>query len=106
DDSIDDGLYARGRFGFYLKGKIKGEWLLTAQMDTGEEPLNKILAGLDRNEPQAVFRRIDPELYYPVYGDASYTIIDVDTPGRLFLLLEKDRSSLRWGNLGVVWDSP
>ena len=31
-----DGVYDKGRVAFYLKGKIKGSWLLTAAADTRE----------------------------------------------------------------------
>ena len=105
-DLVTPGFFSEGHLGFYLKGRIKGGWLLTAQMDTGEQPLNQVFQHLDRFDPQTVFHRLDPEAYYPVYGDGSYTVIDVDTPGRLFLLLEKDRCSLRWGSVALRWDAP
>jgi hypothetical protein len=93
-------LYVDGRAAFYLKGKIKGKYLLTAQIDTGEEPLNQIFNRLDVQE--SVFQKIDPEKYYPVYGDDSTMVRDVESLGKIYVRLEWDQSKVLLGNYQVA----
>jgi uncharacterized repeat protein (TIGR01451 family)/fimbrial isopeptide formation D2 family protein len=97
-DEFEEEVYVHGRLAFYLKGKIRGEYLLTAQMDTDEEPIKEILNRLDDRNPRSIFRRLDPEAYYPVYGDDSVTTVDTDTQGKFYVRLERGDSSLLWGN--------
>ena len=52
--------YSKGRLAFYLKGKIRGKYLLTAAADTGEEDLKNLFNGLDSKDPRQILRRIDP----------------------------------------------
>ncbi|HEY8577176.1 MAG TPA: TonB-dependent receptor [Devosia sp.] len=97
-----DSLYAKGRAAFYLKGKIKGEYLLTASGDTGEGPLDQMFTGILSTDPQAVLRRIDPDQYYPVYGDDSALVDDAPTRGKLYVRLERGPNSVMWGNFRTV----
>ena len=98
EDRYEEDFLAEGRIAFYLKGKIKGKYLVTAQLDTGEEELSDILSQLDEKNPRSVFRRLDPDRYYPVYGDDSTTIADTDSQGRLYVRAQWDKSEARWGN--------
>jgi flagellar motor protein MotB len=87
-----------GRGAFYLKGKIKGEYLLTASADTQEQPLKNLFTNFASKDPQFLLRRIDPNLYYPVYGDDSTTLDDAPTQGKFYVRLEKGDSHVMWGN--------
>lgn len=87
-----------GRLAFYLKGKIKGKYLLTASLDTREQELSKLFSSLDARDPRQLLRRLDPDRYYPVYGDDSTTFEDAPTQGRLYLKLERGESHFLWGN--------
>lgn len=91
-------IYSKGRFAFYLKGKIKGRYILTAAADTGEEELDNILRGLDEKDPRQLLRRIDPDDYYPVYGDDSTAVEDAPTTGKFYVRLERGDSHVLWGN--------
>ncbi len=90
--------YAKGRLAFYLKGKIKGKYLLTAAADTGEDDVRNIFKNLDAKDPRRVLRRIDPDKYYPVYGDDSTTLEDAPTNGKFYVRLERGDSHVMWGN--------
>ncbi len=92
-----DRNYAKGRLAFYLKGKIKGRYLLTASADTGEEKVENLFRNLDDKGPQDLLRRIDPDRYYPVYGDGSTAIEDAPTDGKFYIRLERDGSHVMWG---------
>lgn len=77
---------ASARAAFFLKGKVKGEYLLTMAMDSekpGRSPL---------------FRDIDPNAFYPVYGDSAIRGADAQTSGRLYVRVDKDRSYLLYGD--------
>ena len=87
----------RGRVAFYLKGKIKGDVLLTAALDTGEEDLDNLLSNLDEKNPRSLIDRIDPDEYYPVYGDDSTSVDDAPTAGKFYVRLDKDASHVVWG---------
>ena len=98
DSDEFDGVWTRGRLAFYLKGKIKGKYILTAAADTGEGSLKNMFKGLDGKDPQAALKRIDPNAYYPIYGDDSTAINDAPTNGKFYVRLEKGPSSVMWGN--------
>ncbi|MCA9399264.1 MAG: hypothetical protein KC618_05915, partial [Candidatus Omnitrophica bacterium] len=86
DDSFRDGFYNEGRLAYYLQGKIKGKYLITSSFDS------------DREEDD-LFKTLEQEKYYPVYGDASS--IDykaTDTQGKLYLLIQWDQNEALWGN--------
>jgi len=97
-DEYDENIYADGRLAFYLKGKIKGKYLLTAQLDTLDGPIKDIFSRLNKKDPRTIFRRFDPDQYYPVYGDDSVTTNEVNTQGRFYVKLEWDKSKVLWGN--------
>ncbi|MEM9172751.1 MAG: OmpA family protein [Pseudomonadota bacterium] len=98
NDRYTEDTLLEGRLAYYLKAKIKGKYLLTSQLDSREEQLDDILGNLDQKDPRSLFRRIDPDRYYPVYGDDSTTINDTNSQGRLYLRLDWNKSHVVWGN--------
>jgi outer membrane protein OmpA-like peptidoglycan-associated protein len=110
-DHFDNQVYLDGRLAFYLKGKLKGEalkdWLLTASADTRERPLKDLFTNFDSKDPRYLLTRLDPEKYYPVYGDDSTAIDDAPTQGKFFVRLEKgqgpDSSQVMWGSFQTAF---
>ena len=100
-DRYDDSLLVDGRLAFYLKGKIRGKYLVTAQADTREREVSELFDGFWDADPQDIFRRLDPDQYYPVYGDDSSTYRDVDTQGRLYVRVDWDKSQALFGNFNT-----
>lgn len=100
DDSrrADGDLYADGRLAFYLKGKIKGETLLTASADTREQPLEDLFSNFNSKDPRYLLRRLDPNAYYPVYGDDSTLLEDAPTQGKFYVKLQRGDSHVLWGS--------
>ncbi len=96
DDVISD-----GRLAFYGKAKYKGRYLVTAQADTTERDLERLFDGFTRPDPQDIFLRLDPDLYYPTYGDDSTTYRDVDTMGRFYVRVDWDKNQALWGNFNT-----
>ncbi|MCD9027450.1 hypothetical protein LDO26_04375 [Luteimonas sp. BDR2-5] len=94
----DDDILSDGRLAFYVKGKAKGKYLITAQADTQNRPLEDLFDGFTSADPQDIFRRLDPDLYYPTYGDDSTTWRDIDTMGRFYVRVDWDKNQALWGN--------
>lgn len=100
----DEKIYVDGRAAFYLKGKVKGEWLLTAAADTREQPIGDLFSNFSSKDPRYLLRNINPDLYYPVYGDDSTTVDDAPTQGKFYVRLEKGDSHVMWGNFQTAWN--
>ncbi|MFK8069104.1 MAG: SdrD B-like domain-containing protein [Gammaproteobacteria bacterium] len=98
DDHFDEKIFVDGRLAMYLKGKIKGKYLITAQIDTTEDELRNMGSNLERKDPGRIFRRLDSDKFYPIYGDDSTTISDVDTQGAAYVRVDWDKSNFVWGN--------
>lgn len=98
DDHYPDDVISDGRLAFYGKAKWRGKYLITAQADTTERDLKHLFNGFTRADPQDVFRRLDPDLYYPIYGDDSSVHRDIDTMGRFYLRADWDKNQALWGN--------
>lgn len=73
-------LAGGGRAAFFLKGKVRGDFLLTAAYDS------------DKASGTRLFRDIQPGEYYPVYGDASIRGYDAQSTGRLYVRIDRNRS--------------
>lgn len=84
---------AAARAAFFLKGKVKGEYLLTAAYDS------------EKDVRERLFRDIEPDEYYPVYGDDSVRGFDAQSSGRLYVRIDKDRSYLLFGDFTTESES-
>ena len=79
-------LEAGGRAAFFLKGKIKGDFLLTAGYDS------------EKAARERLFRDIQPDEFYPVYGDSSIRGYDAQSTGRLYVRIDKKKCYLLYGD--------
>lgn len=77
---------ATGRAAIYLKGKVKGDYLLTLAYDS------------DKSSKQRLFRDIQPDEYYPVYGDAAAKGYDAQSTNQLYVRVDKGRSYAMYGD--------
>jgi len=68
------------RAAVFLKGKVRGDYLLTMAYDTDPDTRQKLL------------RDIQPDQFYPVYGDESTRGFDARTTGKLYLKVERNKS--------------
>jgi hypothetical protein len=98
EERYQDDVISDGRLAFYAKGKVRGKYLVTAQADTTEQDLEHLFDGFTEAWPQDIFRRLDPDLYYPTYGDDSTTYRDVDSMGRFYVRVDWDKNQALWGN--------
>lgn len=93
-----DSVYKKGRQAFYLKGKVKGEYLITAAADTDEEDLRDLFSNMGKKNARDILKNLNPDDYYPVYGDDSTMIEDAPTRGKFYVRVEKGDSQVLWGN--------
>jgi len=89
-NEVDEHYYDEERLAFYAKGKIKGEWLLTAAYDTKKSSTTTGSNGL--------FQTIDPNTYYPLYGDSTQQQYDAASSRKLYLKLERDQFYALFGD--------
>lgn len=96
-----DDLDLQGRLAFYSKGKFGNGWKLTASADTREGPFDEIFSNFLDKSPEALFRRLDTDRYYPTFGDDSTVVEDAPTLGKFYLRLQKDADYALWGNFKI-----
>ena len=85
-DVYRDGFREDGRLSFFLKGKLKGKFLVKAKYDSADKG-------------SALFTNLNPNDYYPIYGDNSTRDYQAqETAQHLFVLVEMDRSYAQWGS--------
>ncbi|MGH8532111.1 MAG: hypothetical protein ACREV1_05110 [Gammaproteobacteria bacterium] len=82
----DGRVKAAGRSALFLKGKVKGEYLLTLAYDS------------DKDRRERLFRDIQPDEFYPVYGDSSLRGFDAQSTSRLYVRVDKGPSHLLYGD--------
>ncbi len=92
------GFYAEGRVKLYAKGRIQGRYLLEGGIDIDTSQLDS-WRDLFRGDPTRIFRNLDPDRFYTVYGDASQTTAAAQSRARLYVRVQIDRSELLFGNL-------
>lgn len=77
------------RAALYLKGQVRGDALLTLAYDS------------DKATRERLFRDIQPDAFYPVYGDASVKGFDAQSTGALYVRLERGGSSVLYGDFST-----
>ncbi len=69
----------------FIKGQIQGKYLLTLRYDS-------------QKSDEQLFRDIQPDEFYPVYGDASTKGFDAQSTSRLYVRVDKNQSFLLYGD--------
>ena len=97
DSSVD------GRLAFFVNGKFGDHWRVTASADTREGPVSELFSNFMDKSPVALFRRIDPDYFYPTFGDDSVVQQMAPTMGKFFVRVSKDDDYGQWGNFKVAY---
>lgn len=63
-----------------------------------KNPLKTYFLTLVKKIPQSLFRRLEEENHYSVYGDDSTLIDDAPTQGRFYAKINDDKSHVMWGD--------
>ncbi|HEX5514801.1 MAG TPA: flagellar motor protein MotB [Gammaproteobacteria bacterium] len=99
----DNDLAVDGRLAGYVRGKFGDDWQLTASADTREGPVKDLFSNFMDKSPDALFRRIDPDYYYPTFGDDSTVEEGAPTMGKFYLKLQREQDYGLWGNFKVAY---
>ena len=89
--SISDGIHTDGRLAFYGRGSIWSNYLLTASYDN------------QRMQQDRLFKDLDPDVLYSIYGDNSNVDYTAQTSSPLFVKLEHNRSYLMFGDFNTAF---
>jgi uncharacterized repeat protein (TIGR01451 family) len=78
----------------FLKGKISGADLLTLSYDS------------DKPGDTNLFRDIQPDKFYPVYGDSSVKGFDAQATSKLYVRIDHGTSYVLYGDYSTQSDNP
>ncbi|KAB8058793.1 hypothetical protein GCN74_15215 [Janthinobacterium sp. FT14W] len=78
-----------GRAAMFLKGSIRGDALLTAAYDSDKDTRARLL------------RDVNPEEFYPVYGDSSVRNFDARSSDRLYVRIDRQKSYVLYGDFAT-----
>jgi flagellar motor protein MotB len=90
-----------GRLAFYVNGKVSERWRLTASADTREGPVKDLFSNFLDKSPDSLFRRIDPDYYYPTFGDDGLVKEMAPTLGKFYVKASRGENYGMWGNFKV-----
>jgi large repetitive protein len=93
-DALDGRAQAGARAALFLKGTVRGDTLLTLAYDS------------DKPTRERLFRDIQPDEHYPIYGDSAAKGFDAQSTGRLYLKLERERSFVLYGDFNTEPATP
>ena len=77
---------AGARTAFFIKGQVTGEYVLTASYDS------------EKRKNERLFRDIQPDEFYPIYGDSSLKGFDAQSTSEAYVKIENKKSYLLYGD--------
>ena len=75
-----------GRGALFLKGRVQGKYLLTLRYDS------------EKASGERLFRDVQPDEFYPVYGDSSVKGFDAQSTSRLYVRVDRNQSYALFGD--------
>jgi flagellar motor protein MotB len=90
-----------GSLSFFATQKLSDDWKVTASADTREEPVKDLFSNFLNKAPDSLFRRIDPNYYYPTFGDDSTVQELAPTLGKFYVKVEHHDDYGLWGNFRI-----
>ncbi|MCP4472069.1 MAG: OmpA family protein [Gammaproteobacteria bacterium] len=101
DNEFNNDTNLNGRFVYYTEGRFGDEWRLISSADTQEGPVDELFSNFLDKDPRALFRRLDPDLYYPTFADDSTLEDRAPTSGKLYLKLQRHNDFGLFGNFTI-----
>jgi len=90
-----------GSLSFFATQKFSDDWRVTASADTREEPVKDLFSNFLNKAPDSLFRRIDPDYFYPTYGDDGTVQELAPTLGKFYVKVEHHEDYGLWGNFRI-----
>ncbi|HTG01014.1 MAG TPA: flagellar motor protein MotB, partial [Nitrospirota bacterium] len=97
-------LSTDGRLAYYTKGKFGNGWELTSSADSLEGPVKDIFRTGGSTPSDSLFRSINPQYFYPTFGDDSTVEEGAPTLGKFYLKMKKDDTYGLWGNFKIGYN--
>ena len=85
-DEFKEGLQHDEKLSLFLKARLEGGYLLTGAYDSS------------RRRTDRLFRELEPERLYPIYGDSSSIFFEAVSSAKGYLKLERDLSYAMLGD--------
>ena len=82
----DDKVQGAARSAVFMKGRVLDDYLLTLSYDSDKDP------------KETLFRDIQPDQFYPVYGDSSVKGFEAQSTSKLYLRVDKNKSYFQYGD--------
>ncbi len=101
DATVDLDSPLDGRLAFYLNSKFGQDWHVTASADTREGPVEDLFSNFLDKSPDSLFRRMDPDVHYPTFGDDGVVEDTAATMGKLYVKAGRGENYGMWGNFTV-----
>ncbi|MBI5473181.1 MAG: hypothetical protein HY961_12630 [Ignavibacteriae bacterium] len=89
ESDFSGGTKKRGRIAAMGRGSVFGDYLLTLSLDT------------DRKLQDRIFRDLDPNSLYSMYGDNSIVQYEAQSTSALFAKIEKNQSYVLYGDFNT-----
>lgn len=89
DDKPEDDVQAGMRGTLFMKGRVLDNWLLTASYDS------------EKDNEDVLFRDIQPDQFYPVYGDSSQRGFDAQSTSDVYVRMDRGRSYIQYGDFAT-----
>ncbi|MDH5727708.1 MAG: OmpA family protein [Gammaproteobacteria bacterium] len=96
--------YTEGRVAFYVKGYVLGKYLVESALDTGRSSFDTMFSGLSETNTDELMKNLDPNKYYPVYGDSSVQSDDTVGQSKFYLAVKSDEADFLLGNFDLNLD--
>jgi hypothetical protein len=84
------GYLAQGRLAGFARGTVFDDYLMTLSIDT------------DRKIKDQIYRDLDPNSLYSMYGDNSIVTYEAQSTSPVYAKLERDRSYLLYGDYNTL----
>ena len=98
EDPYPERVIGEGQAAFFLRGKILGKYLLTAQLDTGFDEVEGLVGELFEYSEPSDRTMIEADRYYPIYGDDSQRKDMAPSRSKYYARLEWDRNYVGYGS--------
>jgi len=99
-EEYDDDIFNEGRLAFYTRNRI-GKYNVVAHLDTESQKIKDIFAGLGRRNNREIFKDMKTEDKGYTFGDDSFSKMDVNTQGKMYIRTEWDKNKIIWGNYNI-----
>ena len=83
---------------FSVKGKIKGQYILQAQLDTQEKDLQQLFKHILKPDRATALKEIQAQSYYPIDADNALISAPSNPNGALFVQLNWEKNQAKWGS--------